>query len=105
MMPPAMAGTHPKVHAIEYWPINIPLKDPFVVATGSRITAENLFIRLTLDDGTQGFGEAAPFPEVGGEDRSSCLDAVARLGTTLLGLPSSEYVAAAKGMAILAPNQ
>jgi len=105
MMQPAMGTKEPTVQTIEYWPIDVPLTDPFVVATGSRFVAENVVVRVTLADGTQGFGEAAPFPEVGGEDRTSCLDALARLGRTLLGQPSDEYMAMAKDMASHAPNQ
>ena len=62
------------IQRIEIWPIDVPITDPFVVATGARVTAQNLFMRVTLRDGTCGYGEAAPFPEVGGEDRASCLD-------------------------------
>ena len=104
-MQPAMPNMQPTVQTIEYWPIDVRLTDPFVVATGSRFVAENVVVRVTLADGTQGFGEAAPFPEVGGEDRTSCLNALARLGQTLLGQPTDEYMAMAKNMASLAPNQ
>lgn len=69
----------------DLWPVDIPLTDPFVVATGTRVTAENVFVRLTLNDGTRGYGEMAPFPEVGGETRVSCLDTAARLAKWLLG--------------------
>jgi L-Ala-D/L-Glu epimerase len=56
---------------VEFWPIDIPLLDPFVVASGARHIAENVFVRITLDNDTVGYGEAAPFPEVGAEDRTS----------------------------------
>jgi len=93
------------VRTIEFWPVDIPLTDPFVVATGSRTVAENVFVRITLTDGAQGYGEAAPFPEVGGESRASCLAALAQLGRTLLGSAANQFVAAAKQMQALAPGQ
>jgi L-alanine-DL-glutamate epimerase-like enolase superfamily enzyme len=76
---------------IEYWPVDIPITDPFVVATGARIVAENVFLRLTLGNGIQGYGEAAPFPEVGGENRASCLANLNKLATSLIGRSVRDY--------------
>jgi len=76
---------------IECWPADLPLTDPFVVATGSRTRAELLFVRVTLAGGAQGYGEIAPFPEVGGEDRASALQAAVELAQTVLGRPATEY--------------
>lgn len=104
-MPPAMASPESFIHTIEFWPVDIPLTDPFVVATGSRVVAENVFVRITLSDGKQGYGEAAPFPEVGGESRASCLAALAQLGRTLLGSSVDQFTAAAKHMQDVAPGQ
>ncbi|MFO0731084.1 MAG: dipeptide epimerase [Nitrospiraceae bacterium] len=79
------------IQRIHLWPVDIPITDPFVVATGSRVTAQNVFVRVTLVDGTTGYGEAAPFPEVGGEDRASCLAAATRLARSLIGRSASDY--------------
>lgn len=76
---------------IEFWPVDIPITDPFVVATGTRLTAQNVFARVTLASGAQGYGEAAPFPEVGGETRDSCLTSMAVLGEALLGRSVLQY--------------
>ena len=70
---------------VEFWPVDIPITDPFVVATGARTIAENVFLRVTLSNGSQGYGEAAPFPEVGGETRESCLRALHQIGKIVLG--------------------
>jgi L-alanine-DL-glutamate epimerase-like enolase superfamily enzyme len=85
--------------------MDIPLTDPFVVATGSRTLAETLFIRLTLTDGTQGYGEAAPFPEVGGETRAASLAAVNRLGRTMLGYPADQFKDIAQRLREEAPGE
>lgn len=90
---------------VEFWPVDIPITDPFVVATGSRVVAENVFVRLTLQDGTHGYGEAAPFPEVGGEDRASCLATLTQLSAALIGRPAEQYRQLAGRMAELAPRQ
>lgn len=79
------------IQRIEIWPIDVPITDPFVVATGARVTAQNLFMRVTLRDGTCGYGEAAPFPEVGGEDRRSCLDRATVLAPSLIGQSAADY--------------
>lgn len=79
------------IQTIEIWPVDVPITDPFVVATGARTTAQNLFMRVTLCDGIQGYGEAAPFPEVGGEDRTSCLAAATTLAHSLIGQSVADY--------------
>lgn len=73
------------------WPIDLPLVDPFVVATGSRATAHNAYARVTLAGGAVGYGEMAPFPEVGGEDREACLEGSARLAAMALGRSVTEW--------------
>ena len=83
-----MSGT---IRKVEFWPVDIPITDPFVVATGARTVAENVFLRVTLANGTQGYGEAAPFPEVGGETRESCLTALRQLCKTVLGRSVADY--------------
>lgn len=72
------------IRKVEFWPVDVPITDPFVVATGVRTVAENVLLRVTLANGAQGYGEAAPFPEVGGETRESCLAALHQLCKQLL---------------------
>jgi L-Ala-D/L-Glu epimerase / N-acetyl-D-glutamate racemase len=93
------------VHKIEFWSVDIPITDPFVVATGARVVAENIFLRVTLEDGTQGYGEAAPFPEVGGEDRASSLDALTGLCATVLHQTADRFTEIARHMEDLLPTQ
>ncbi|HEY7531574.1 MAG TPA: dipeptide epimerase [Nitrospiraceae bacterium] len=94
-----------KITKVEYWPIDIPITEPFVVATGSRTVAENVFVRVTLASGAQGYGEAAPFPEVGGESRDHSLSALHRLGRTLLGRSAAEHADIGRQLAAQAPAQ
>ncbi|MBM4126504.1 MAG: dipeptide epimerase [Nitrospira sp.] len=96
---------HDSIDDVTFWPIDIPLTDPFVVATGARAVAENVFVRVTLRSGICGFGEAAPFPEVGAEDRPSCLDTLARLVPLLVGQSIQHYRQIAKQLAEQAPGQ
>jgi L-alanine-DL-glutamate epimerase-like enolase superfamily enzyme len=100
-----MAATHPFVITkVELWPVDVPITDPFVVATGARVTAQNIFVRVTLGNGAQGYGEAAPFPEVGGEDREACLEAATRLAQALLGQSSAKWKSLARRFRDLEPT-
>ncbi len=72
---------------VEIWPVDIPITDPFAVATGQLVTAQNLFVRITLKGGARGYGEIAPFPEVGGADRDTCSQIAAQLAKAALGRP------------------
>ena len=76
---------------IELCPLDLPLTDPFVVATGQLQVAQNAFVRLTLHDGTIGYGEIAPFPAMTGEDRESSLKKARILGKHLLGQSTLHY--------------
>lgn len=73
------------ISKIEIWPLDVPIMEAFVIAKGRLETAQNLVIRLTLGDGSVGFGEIAPFPDVTGEDRVASLSACRVLGGDLLG--------------------
>lgn len=57
--------------------LTIPLHEPFGIATGAQHSADNLLVTITLDDGTTGIGEAAPFPAVNGETRELARAALA----------------------------
>jgi L-alanine-DL-glutamate epimerase-like enolase superfamily enzyme len=100
-----MPATDLSIEQIEFWPVDVPLTDPFVVATGARVLAENVFIRITLSGGAHGYGEAAPFPEVGGENRPSCMNALSRLCGMILHRPVDRFSDIAEEMRVLAPNQ
>ncbi|OQW30029.1 MAG: dipeptide epimerase [Nitrospira sp. SG-bin1] len=93
------------IENVTFWPIDTPVTDPFVVSTGTRIAAENVFVRITLSNGIHGYGEAAPFPEVGGEDRWSCLQSLARLAPSLIGRSVRDYQSLAHYLAEQAPAQ
>jgi L-Ala-D/L-Glu epimerase len=64
--------TNPTViRSIAIEDLNIPLLEPFGIATGAQTQANNLLVTLELADGTRGYGEAAPFPAVNGETQAS----------------------------------
>jgi L-Ala-D/L-Glu epimerase len=66
-----------RVERVEFEPLDIPLHEPFAIATGSVTSARNALVRVTLADGSSGLGEAAPFPPSGGETQETALAALA----------------------------
>jgi L-alanine-DL-glutamate epimerase-like enolase superfamily enzyme len=70
---------------IEAWPVAFPLSAPFVVATGEMDVARNVFVRVTLRNGSHGYGEMAPFPDISGEDQEGSLAAFPLAAKACLG--------------------
>jgi o-succinylbenzoate synthase len=58
---------------IEIKPLDVSLTDSFTISQGSVTTVQNLLVILTLKDGTVGYGEITPFPELSGENREACI--------------------------------
>jgi len=79
------------VKKIEAWPVDLPLKASFVVATGALDVAKNIFVQVTLQNGSAGYGEVAPFPDISGEDQLSCLSAFPNAAQVLLGQPATQF--------------
>jgi L-Ala-D/L-Glu epimerase len=73
------------ITALAFEPLDLPLTEPFAIATGAQHVAHNVLVRLTLADGTQGLGEAAPFPAVSGETQAGTLVALESAREHLLG--------------------
>lgn len=68
-----MPGT--LIQSVTVEPLNIPLFEPFAIATGSVSSARNVLITITLQDGSVGYGECAPFPPSTGESQETALAA------------------------------
>lgn len=75
-----------RVREIEALAVDMALTEPFGIATGAQAVAENAFVLVTLEDGTRGVGEAAPFPAVNGETRARALADVARARGAVVGV-------------------
>lgn len=63
------------IQKITVEPLMIPLLEPFTIATGSVTAANNVLITITLQDGSVGYGECAPFPPSTGESQETALAA------------------------------
>ncbi len=74
-MPHTTHLTNTTIQAITVEPLNIPLLEPFTIATGGITEARNVLITITLRDGTIGYGECAPFPPSTGESQETAISA------------------------------
>jgi L-Ala-D/L-Glu epimerase len=57
----------------DIWKFSIPMH-PFTIATGTMHFAQNIFIRVFLENGMYGVGECSAFPMITGETQSTCFE-------------------------------
>jgi L-Ala-D/L-Glu epimerase len=92
----AMQITTPTMIAeLRFGPLDVPLIEPFAIATGAQPVAHNVLVEIRLADGTRGYGEAAPFPAVTGETQASTLAALESLRSLLVGRDMRQWRALA----------
>lgn len=65
-----------RVRRVTVRPLNVRLKEPFAISGGAQSWARNVLVSLTLEDGTRGHGESAPFPAFNGETQGGTLAAL-----------------------------
>ncbi len=73
------------IRALTATPLDARLKKPFGIAGGAQEVARNVLLRLELDDGTVGYGEAAPFPAFNGETQETTLAALEEVRGDVVG--------------------
>ncbi len=78
-----------RIVTVEGSPLSVPLRDPFVIASGRIDVTRAVLVRAVVEDavGRQavGLGEAAALPPVTHEDQPDLLAAIARVGAVLAG--------------------
>lgn len=72
--------------------LDVPMKRAFGIAGGAQEHAKNVLMTVELDDGTVGFGEAAPFPAFNGETQETALAALDGVLPSLVGRDASEHL-------------
>ncbi len=80
-----------RLETLNFEALNVPLHEPFGIATGAQHLAENVLVRLELEDGTIGLGEAAPVPHISGESQAQALEALGRVEAILEGRDLADY--------------
>ncbi len=66
-------------------PLNLPLWEPFKIASGIKDAAWNVLIRIVLEDGTTGFGEVAPSPYTTGDTQETVIAVMDQLRPAVVG--------------------
>jgi L-Ala-D/L-Glu epimerase len=72
------------ITSIHISPLNLPLNEPFSIATGAQSEVRNVLLEIRLQNGISGLGEAAPFPAVSGETQEGCIAALEQVVSHLV---------------------
>lgn len=77
--------------ALEIVPLNIPLLEPFGISGGSQVVAGNVLVRIELQGGAVGLGEAAPLPPYNGETQADAMQALRSARDWLMGRDAADW--------------
>jgi o-succinylbenzoate synthase len=95
-----------KITNFEVFPITIPLKIPFIISSGTQNDYFGVLLKLTTDDGLEGWGEAAPSERVTGETAESVKTALENLVKPLvLGRAAEDLESIMDSVEITIPDQ
>jgi len=62
-----------KIRKVFIEPVNVPLDEPFTIAIGTKYSIENALVTVVLENGIEGYGEAAPLEPINGENQETVL--------------------------------
>ncbi|ADB58455.1 mandelate racemase/muconate lactonizing enzyme family protein [Archaeoglobus profundus] len=80
-----------RIKSVEVIPLNIPLVEPFEIAIGKFSFAENVLIKVQLEDGTVGYGEVSSSGIITGDIQSTAIDIVKYISPALVGESIERY--------------
>ena len=79
------------IRTVRVEPLNIRMLEPFTIATGTTEEARNVLITLTLQDGSVGYGESAPFTPSTGETQETAMAAAQGCAELLCGKDAAHW--------------
>jgi L-alanine-DL-glutamate epimerase-like enolase superfamily enzyme len=79
------------IRSVRYAPLDIPLLAPFGISGGALEVAANVLVSVELEDGSVGYGEAAPFPAYNGETQAAALETVSRASNWMPGRDAARW--------------
>lgn len=82
-----------RIARVKIEPWDVELTEPFGIATGAQVLAQNALVELELTSGERGLGEAAPFPAVNGETQADALAALEAVAPELVGYEAVDAAA------------
>jgi len=85
-------------------PIAVRLTESFAISKGAVATAQNVLVRVVLQDGSAGYGEAAPFEVITGETQASTLTALEEMAAAVTGRDAAGWRVLAADLRSLRPE-
>jgi len=87
-----------KISNVFIEPINIELDNPFIISAGKKDRIENALITVVLNNGIEGYGEAAPLEPLNGENQATVIATLNSCKVFLIGKNISEYLRISKAI-------
>lgn len=92
------------VAAVDVFPLDVAMNEPFEIAGGSSTEVRNVLVRVRLSDGTLGWGEGAPLSAFNAETQRATLDAARKAARRLEGSPAEGWRPLLEKVEQLLPN-
>lgn len=80
-----------RIERIDIFPLDVALKAPFTIATSRLDRVNNVAVKVTLADGSEGWGETPTLPPVTAEDQATALAALKAEAAALIGRDAGEW--------------
>lgn len=80
-----------QITGIDIYPLDVPLINPFKIAVVNHTFLKNAAIKITLADGSIGWGETPTLPPVTAEDQATALAALNEQAAILIGQNAGEW--------------
>jgi L-Ala-D/L-Glu epimerase len=80
-----------KIKSVHIEAINIPLNEPFTIAIGTKYNIENVLITIKLENGLEGYGEAAPLEPINGENQATVMATLNSCREFLIGKNAADW--------------
>ncbi len=80
-----------KVKNMVIEPVNIELDSPFKISIGTKFSIENVIITVILENGIEGYGEAAPLEPINGENQATVIATLKSCRDFIIGKYISDY--------------
>lgn len=77
-----------QIAEITWEQLRVPLHTPFAISSETTTVTDNFWVKVLLDDGTEGWGEAAPSPTLMGETSRTVEAALKEAKSLLVGEPA-----------------
>ncbi|HUV05782.1 MAG TPA: dipeptide epimerase [Armatimonadota bacterium] len=82
----------PEISEVNAYSLELPLREPFGTAKGTKTTSPAVIVHLGLSNGVYGLGSATPAKYVTAEDTASVLSAIELCAPDLVGLDAAAYL-------------